>query len=73
MYEESEPKLLHCKKCGKKVLRIEGDNEWEYSEEYDSYYCKDCLEWVNKRCFCGKDGECAEFPNRPEKPWKDME
>ena len=68
---DEEPILIQCEKCGKKAPPIVG--EWEYSDKYDCLYCEDCLEWVEERCFCGKDGECEYYPNRPEKPWKDME
>jgi len=37
----------------------------DYSEPWDSYYCKKCDIWLEDRC---KDTECMFCSNRPKKP-----
>jgi len=37
----------------------------QYSEEYDSYYCRECNVWLESRC---NDPECEFCPSRPELP-----
>ena len=47
-----------CPTCGSKR---------SYSEEYDSFYCSKCNEWLEIKCKCGGNN-CIEYPNRPNKP-----
>ena len=35
----------------------------EYSEKYDSYYCKSCNRWLESKCDC--DRFCSERPDTP--------
>ena len=35
--------------------------------DYDSYYCRECVRWLEDHCKCGGD-DCKVFPNRPDKP-----
>lgn len=36
-----------------------------YSEEYDSFYCPICMNWLEKKC---KDPDCEFCRKRPDKP-----
>ena len=36
-----------------------------YSEEFDTYYCKECDQWTEDKC---DDATCEYCTNRPEKP-----
>lgn len=46
-----------CKLCLKKTIA--------YNFEWDSYYCKSCLEWAEAKC--AYDG-CEYCKERPDKP-----
>lgn len=42
--------------------------EESYSEEYDSFYCKDCNKWLEDKC---NDSTCEYCLNRPPNPLGD--
>lgn len=44
-----------CQHCGFKR---------EYAQEWDSYYCQVCNEWLEKKCSTG----CVYCEGRPDKP-----
>ena len=50
---------MDCKKCSDKGISF-----IQYNENYDSYYCGICGEWLEKVC---DDPDCTFCPGRPEK------
>jgi methionyl-tRNA synthetase len=48
----------YCK-CGSKIV---------YSDEYDTYYCDTCNEWLESKCV---DPTCEFCVNRPATPLGD--
>lgn len=41
------------------------DHQRSYSEQYDSYYCKQCDKWFENKC---GEPECEFCKNRPKNP-----
>lgn len=41
------------------------DSEVEYTEKYDTYYCKSCNTWLESKC---DDSNCEYCATRPATP-----
>ena len=52
--------VIKCPICGQDSPKY---SFWDGG--FDAYYCKDCNEWIDEKCF---DPECEFCKDRPEKP-----
>lgn len=50
---------LPCVKCGTVCVR---------NDRYDTYYCPECMVWVESKC---QDPDCYFCKDRPLKPGED--
>lgn len=37
-----------------------------YSNQYDAYYCVDCMDWLTEKCIHEGCNHCTNRPKRPE-------